>query len=645
MLFAGVILPRDHAYADDMGYTTESFDVEAVASEDYRIHVEETITVDFKEQRHGIYRYIPERPKFYTLDNIGAEGGPVSLETDSESEDENGTYWYQVLRIGSPYEFVQGKKTYKIYYDIVGKQDPSKDEDYLSLDILSTSWETWIGSSTLKLTMPKKIAWDDFAVTYGRYGSTSKFRAGESEGAFTSVISKDGKTITIKGRDIPAREGVSLYTSLDEGYWVGAEERVSFRLLIMLVPVLGLLIMFLLWLFNGRDPRVPEPVEFYAPDGLTPAEVGYIVDGRLDDKDLSSMIMYFASKKYIEIREIGESKNKKNARYELIKKADNEALKDEPAFARTIYAGLFKGAAKTAGPEGTDERVVPMDALPESFAEDIGIAKDQIKSLYDSGEKRMFTARSKAARSIGNIISILPIAIVMGLTALMNYMYFSSISAIVPFLFAMVGVMVLNSAFDRIHSTSRVSNVASFVIGILVIIASLFMAGSFMLKNEISLISVVILAVCVLGSVAFEILMWARTKENALVLGKVLGFRNFIEKAEYNRLKELSEENPEYYYDVLPYAFVMGMSVTWAKKFEELKIPEPEWYHGASDTMMWNSMMYYNMMNSCSTQFSSQSVVIDTSDTGGIFTGGGFSGGGGGGFSGGGFGGGGGGAW
>ena len=96
---------------------------------------------------------------------------------------------------------------------------------------------------------------------------------------------------------------------------------------------------------------------------------------------------------------------------------------------------------------------------------------------------------------------------------------------------------------------------------------------------------------------------------------------------------------------------VMGMSVAWAKKFENMKVPEPDWYQGQDAGRLNTAVWYNNMANTCSSQFVSASSMMpdisDAVDSGGFFTGGDFSGGGfgGGGFSGGGFGGGGGGAW
>ena len=57
-------------------------------------------------------------------------------------------------------------------------------------------------------------------------------------------------------------------------------------------------------------------------------------------------------------------------------------------------------------------------------------------------------------------------------------------------------------------------------------------------------------------------------------------FRNFIEIAEKDKLEKLIDENPSYYYKVLPYAQVMGVSDVWENKFKGINLQPPEWAYG-----------------------------------------------------------------
>ena len=622
------------AFADD-SYTTDVFDVNIDITKKHVIKYEERITVDFLSPHHGIYRYIPVQKKFYDVDDIHIYGGDYEESYKSSGENENGTYGNTVLQIGDAYQTFTGQKDYRIIYSLVCTKDEDSKKDYLSLDLLPTGWQTAIKSADVVMTLPKKVNWDDVHLFSG--AAKSKKDPVDSDEHFDVKYGKDGKTLEISCRDLEQGVGVTVQAVLPEGYWEGVTNRGVLILFAYLFPVIAAILMAIMWLANGRDPDVIKPVEFYPPDDLTPAEIGYIVDGSLDNKDVSSMLLYFASKGYLDVRE----KSKGSKEYQLVKKKD--IPDSEPVFAVRLFGGLFPYESAVEG----QEQVTDLDDLPSGFADSVKVAKDQLKSTYDYGSRRMFTLGSKSARNSGKVICalILPAAILIAGYA--RYMAFSLLGALIPFIFASIGIGFISSSYDNRHSSGRVQSVARFIVGVVLcgiaMAATLGMILSMGASPLIALVAGAAFAV----SVFFEVFMWARTKQNAVIYGKILGFRNFIETAEYDRLKALSEENPEYYYQIMPYAMVMGMSVKWAKKFENLKVPEPEWYEGTAGADIYDVMWYSHMMDSCAHQFVTIPDVSEAVDSGGFFTGGDFSGGGfgGGGFSGGGFGGGGGGAW
>ena len=649
---AWVIMAGSEAvYADD-SYTTESFDVDIDVTEKHVMKYDERIVVDFIEPHHGIYRYIPIQKKFYDIEGIYVSGGDCEDEYEYSGENEYGTYGNQILQIGDAWQTYTGEKAYEIKYRLVCTKDEDKDYDWMSADLLPTGWKTPIKSSTVYVTFPKEVDWSTFSLYTGAAGEQLDVLSDTEH--FNVEFGDDNKTLRIEAQDLPQGYGITLQATLPEGYWKGVTSRRWMGFLAFLVPVLLAILMALLWVLNGKDPTIVKPVEFYPPDDITPAEVGYIVDGAIDNKDLSSMIIYFASKGYLEIRE----KKKGSKKYQLVKKCDIPDT--EPTFAVRLFGGLFpyedaiKAEKKAEGQ--VYEQAVDLDALPDEFGDAVRVARDELQGMYDSGKKKMFTDGSRNARNWGAFICALILPLPLLITNFVNYRGLGLFVAACPFIMVLIGTALIMGSYDMRHSSARVESVGKFIGGLAVtalaalitIVACAISAGSFGQGALIGIVATVSLAV----GIFFQVFMWARTKENAMIYGKVLGFRNFIETAEHQRLVALSDENPEYYYDIMPYAMVMGMSVAWAKKFENMKIPEPEWYEGAEAMDLGRAVWYTNIADSCSRQFVSASSMMpdisDAVDSGGFFTGGGgFSGGGfgGGGFSGGGFGGGGGGAW
>lgn len=173
-------------------------------------------------------------------------------------------------------------------------------------------------------------------------------------------------------------------------------------------------------------------------------------------------------------------------------------------------------------------------------------------------------------------------------------------------------------------------------VSIISAVISIFICYSILGETE----KIICCAAGVLISIASFILSFLirqRTDEGHEIKQKINGFKIFLETAEKGKLETLVEENPKYFYDILPYAYVLGVSEKWVKKFEGLTIEKPSWYYSNEFSVM---TMYYFMHRTMSDMARAMVSVPKNNGT----TGGGF-GIGSGGFSGGGFGGGGGGSW
>lgn len=135
----------------------------------------------------------------------------------------------------------------------------------------------------------------------------------------------------------------------------------------------------------------------------------------------------------------------------------------------------------------------------------------------------------------------------------------------------------------------------------------------------------------------FGFFMPAKTKEGAIALEEVEGFKWFLTVTEKDRLKfhNAPEVKPEQFHAFLPHAIAFGVEEQWAKQFEGLNVPPPTY---ASGYTTWNTLYFAHAMRSFNTAAASTAFVNPSSAGSG---GSGFSGGG----SGGGFGGGGGGSW
>jgi uncharacterized membrane protein len=158
------------------------------------------------------------------------------------------------------------------------------------------------------------------------------------------------------------------------------------------------------------------------------------------------------------------------------------------------------------------------------------------------------------------------------------------------------------------------------------------------------LLLIVCLAISALIWWLFARVMTAKTVKGGRTRVAVLGFQEFMNRVDKDRLKVMP---PTTFEKFLPYAMALGVEHHWAQAFAGIVQDPPTWYVGPGGyyaSMGFNPILFSSSMNSMATDMHQVFVSAPrASSTGSGWSGGGF--GGGGGFSGGGFGGGGGGAF
>ena len=235
----------------------------------------------------------------------------------------------------------------------------------------------------------------------------------------------------------------------------------------------------------------------------------------------------------------------------------------------------------------------------------------------------------------------------ISLAAFINVFYFSYQA-----LYSLMGSLVLGAfglvvfgllslwiigAIEGMHKGAtngrRMSIIAATVIFILLSAISAFLISRLSDGGLMFFIANIFLLI----SSYFAGLTYKRSKYLDSVIGKILGFKDFLIVAEKEKFEALVNENPSYFYDVMPYAFVLNISDKWMDKFKGIEIEAPDWYTPYGHDVFWDYYMMTHLYHHMYFMNETASAVEFDNDSGGF--------GGGGGFSGGGFGGGGGGSW
>ena len=174
--------------------------------------------------------------------------------------------------------------------------------------------------------------------------------------------------------------------------------------------------------------------------------------------------------------------------------------------------------------------------------------------------------------------------------------------------------------------------------GVVVVALPYVLGQWFGLADFLSSIPIAIVA----GVIALAIviilgrLLTATSLKGARTRVQILGFQEFMNRVDADRLKRMPPDTFEKY---LPYAMALGVEHRWAKAFEGIIQNPPTWYQSSGGNMF-STFYFVNALGSMSQTASSTFVSAPRASSSGSGWGGGS-----GGFSGGGFGGGGGGAF
>ena len=615
---------QTRASADDNTMYTVNYDVTVDVSKDNSYDYHEHLDMYYVTPHHGIYRYLPKQGQ--KLSGIRVPG--YKFETYNQSG-------YEVVKIGSGSYTLQGDNPYDIYYNIAMYEDENSEKDMLLLNLVPADWETSIGASKCVINLPKEADLSKANVYSGPYGAE-----GNEDNAVLEAGS-DGKTITITAQDIPAHHGITLELELPQGYWEGAPEFGKLSIAGMMLFLLGPVGAILLWFFYGRDRHMVKTLEFYPPDDLTPGEIGYLIDGRVDRQDVISSIVYLADKGYIEIEEM----DRKKFKFHAIQEPGYEV----PGYVRDIYFGIFPGSSQ--------ERTSTQIGSSTTFGKKYQKAMEELRDMF-RGSEAIIKPESRMARAGCTVASLVP-AFAFVTWAGVNGDDLGGIGLGWAAFHILIAVWLMCSVYDNIRSSAKVKSVLKSIgaiwfftmgVGILPLVSD----SLSLLTRPKAVALVIYLFLGTLVSMFFAVIAIAKTDNYTDLLGRILGFRDFIKTAEVDKLNELVEQDPQYFYHIMPYAYVLGLSNKWIKNFEDLPMVTPDWYrtrHGGLDHF--DYYMMGRMMSDCNATVSSNIVIPSSGGSGGGWSGGSSGGGswsGGGGFSGGGFsgggaGGGGGGGW
>ncbi|MBQ8291145.1 MAG: DUF2207 domain-containing protein [Clostridia bacterium] len=482
--------------------------------------------------------------------------------------------------------------TYVISYKMeLGVNDV---ENGMILDVVGFGSGVPIHNVCITMHFPDKATITAEDIYVGGYGVAAG-------GDIDWTLSADGKTLTLEkdvlrvvhnsefGEDMA--EGVTVRFTLPKGVLDSfLKTRIFTRhfwgILLSAIGVVVLSVLFYTFLHKKRE--IVTIVNLKAPDEMDPLEIGKLLDGNVDDEDITSMIYYFAHKGYLKIDLSDESDP------ELITTL-KELPDSETTHARTLFKGLFERASEfvkegeTPFDEDVYEARMRVSSLANHFYKSVDAAKLQAPHV------KMYEAKSVFVFLGGSLIGLLYAFLLPFILAVADvggdYTYMLGVVLGVPMaLICLLAFLAENYRYKWKRSTRRIVNVTQAIIALVsAVIFCVFFARHVMTEFEKALM-------CISSFTSCFITLGGLTRREAYCnkLGHILGFKEFIVVTEEERIRFMLEENPELYYKILPYAQVLGVTDEWEKKFENILIEPPTWYVNNDMTLF-----DYYILNRC----------------------------------------------
>ncbi len=544
-------------------FNITAYDINMVVCDDNSYLITETIDIAYSRALHGIIRTLPMK----TYRNRPAAISGIKVLNHKFSTSRAGSDLE--IKIGDPDRFASASEQYVISYVYTIGEDGLRDMDELYWNLIGTDWACPIENITFTIKMPRAFNDEKLNFTYGSKGSTKN-------DAVTWRVD-DGTISGSLQTALAPNEALTVALPLPQGYYAHAQPLRSSAMARFgwLFPLAAAIVGVGLWAALGRKRQCFPTVEFYPPQGVTSADAGFLIDGRVDPFDVTSLIIFWANKGYLTITEQVEKKIIGTRKSFLLTR-----LRDPGNDARTYERDMFTALFYLG--DGTH---VNTEQLKNRFYLSAGQAREQIKNSFEKDKQtRIFASSNTLCRwllRLVGMLGLLPCTYVVmkvvsgskGITLLGISVLMSSFTTIALFVLA---YMLANwkglpkgQRFQHLLMTSGFCTVFCGTLG-------------YTALSEGMLLTCVISFVLLFLIGTFSCFCNRRTELGVWYEAHLTGFKEFLKATELDRIRLLVEENPQYFYHVLPFAMVLGVTDKWAKNFNRIMTAPPNWYHSAS---------------------------------------------------------------
>ena len=381
---------------------------------------------------------------------------------------------------------------------------------------------------------------------------------------------KDNKITGALNILLSNNQSFSIYVELPDNYFKGATDNFNYsNYLYIIIPFICFLLVYLFYRKYGRGISLNIKRKDTIYNNFDSAEIGYLYKGKLEEMSLTSLVIYLATKGYLKIVEHDDGyKLGKDNTFHFIKLKDYDK---NNAAQELLFNELFRDRDKTE-----------LKDIEYHFADTFKEARNMLDN--EDNYKKMFFVGLKQIKIISAFLIVLSL-IVNNVRSI--YLVTNSYLLIAPIVLAMIfGLYVV--------LVSNMTGLIKAIVGTIILTLSLYIGISPIIVQKHFLIiyiieSILIALMCLLFKKLSE-----RTKFGTEVLGETYGLKYYLETITKEELKNKIEENPNYFYDMIPYACTLDSLESWMRSGKDIVTEAPSWYIPSSEFSLKNFEKFIN---------------------------------------------------
>lgn len=578
-LFGTIIFPYNTQTTNalsikDSNIVYNSIDKLIEVGEDKVLNITETIVLTYKNSgiNVGLSRHISRLNKVTRIVNgdkisktyvhtLKLESVTMNGEEEYSFVEREGDYY--IINIGADGDYKsQGQYVYEIKYTYDLGEDFISSFDDFTFDLMDYDYLTSVENFSATIILP---------ALEGDFLDNLSFRTNDFEGLgheavnldVSSQIDENGFTksvLKLSMRDIPAQTGLTIQLLLPNNFFdtnFVPHPLYYVTIAVSIVAVIGIILLLLSHKFHKKEIVT---VEFYPPKNCSAIDVAKIYRGKVKPKDFTALILEWASKKLIKI-ELVDKKTVKLVKLQDFPMIEN--VSDELLNGKLNEKNLFEAFFANS-----DTFVAKKNVAIKNTK--LAMASRKIYKQDESVTKKCLLLRLAVS-----VLAVLPIFfLIIWYEAFVGGAFLNFIILIFP----IIALMVLT--YTPIPWWFKILWCGLFGGAPLVI-----MIYSMLIPYDFLYLSIITATIFIAGF-CIAPLVKVFTEFERSMQGKVIGFKNFLKVAELDKLNALVQDDPEYFYHILPYCYIFNLTDKMEEKFKALNVENPDYLNGNSTAIV-----------------------------------------------------------